>query len=329
MTDVSEHFLLLKADADRVANSQLLTRTVGLRIGDADVLVALDSAGHRHLLIPVSVGTVDGDSASQGVTLGQRVLRVGSEDLTYADLHCRMPALDGVFERLVDDTLARLSADSSSPLTTCRNVLDQWRALLRAAGTELSREELIGLVGELEVLRLLAHHDPPAALDAWRGPSRSVHDFVRGGAELEVKTSTSVDGTFISISNIDQLDPGLSGSLHLIVVHAREDVTAASLDDRIDELTGLGVPRDGLLVKVADAGHVYGAELPLADRYRIRSARAWQIGEDFPGLRRAEIGEARLKGVSRIRYELALDTAPRRIADADLDGVLANWLGAK
>ena len=38
---------------------------------------------------------------------------------------------------------------------------------------------------------------------------------------------TSVDGTFVSISNIDQLDPALVGSLHLVVVHAREDSTGA------------------------------------------------------------------------------------------------------
>ena len=57
------------------------------------------------------------------------------------------------------------------------------------------------------MLRLLATHNPVGALDAWLGPSMSVHDFVRGGAELEVKTTTSVDGNFVSISNIDQLDP--------------------------------------------------------------------------------------------------------------------------
>ena len=57
------------------------------------------------------------------------------------------------------------------------------------------------------MLRLLATDNPIRALDAWRGPTKSVHDFVRGGAELEVKTTTSVDGNFVAISNIDQFDP--------------------------------------------------------------------------------------------------------------------------
>lgn len=328
MTDVSDHFLLLTTEADRLAGRQLLTRPVGLHVGDRDVLVGLDVSGQKHLLVPLGSGQVEPDESSQGVTLGPRVLRVGpDEDVTYADLHCRMSTLDVVFERLVDDVLGRLAEDSTAPVTTCRIVLDQWRALLKAAGQPLSREATVGLVGELEVLQLLAQHDPPAALDAWCGPSGAVHDFVREGAELEVKTTTSVDGNFVSITNIDQLDPGLVGSLHLLVVHLREDVTAPGLDDRIDALIQLGVPRDGLLVKAASAGHIYGSSSAVPSRFRVRSVRAWPVGTTFPGLRRTDIGEQRLKGVSRIRYELALDAAPRRVPDKDLDGLLAGWMG--
>ena len=162
-------------------------------------------------------------------------------------------------------------------------MLDEWRALLKAAGQSVTRETVIGLVGELEVLRLLAAHNPVGALDAWRGPSKSVHDFVRGGAELEVKTTTSVDGNFVSISNIDQLDPTAITSLHLVVVHAREDSTAPGLDERIDELIGLGVPQDALLTKVAIAGYVYGSGALVDDRFQVRSVRAWIVGDSFPG----------------------------------------------
>ena len=251
-----------------------------------------------------------------------------STDVTYADLHCRISSLDLVFERLAEDVLRRLTADSSTPVTTCRKVLDDWRALLRAPSQSLSRETVVGLVGELEVLRLLASHNSIGAFDAWRGPSMSVHDFVRGGAELEVKTTTSVDGNFVSISNIDQLDPGLVSSLHLVVVHAREDATAPSLDERIDGLFALGLPNDALLTKVASAGYVYGSGVAVEDRFRIRSVRAWAVSDSFPGLRRAELGETRLKGISKIRYELALDSAPRRLSDEEFDLFMAAWVGS-
>jgi hypothetical protein len=256
------------------------------------------------------------------------VLRTKSGDVTYADLHCRIPSLAMVFERLAEDILERLAADDSAPDSTCRKVLGEWRALLKAAGQNVTRETVIGLVGELEVLRLLAAHNPAGALDAWRGPTRSVHDFARDGAELEVKTTTSVDGNFISISNIDQLDPAAMASLHLVVIHAREDISALGLDGRIDELIDLGVPRDALLTKAAMAGYVYGSGAPVEDRYRIRSVRAWVVGDSFPGLRRAELGEDRLRGVSKIRYELALDSAPKRLSDREFEQFKATWVGS-
>jgi hypothetical protein len=317
VTDIAEHFFLLEAEPRRASGSQLLTRPAGLEVAGHETLVAIDSARQKHLLIPLAVEEVEEDNASQGVTLGPRVLRVGASDVTYADLHCRMTPLDRVFQELAADVLRRLAAERSEPVAICHLVLTEWRALLKASGQSISRETIVGLVGELEVLRLLAMEDPVKALDSWQGPTMSVHDFVRGGAELEVKTTTSVDANFVAISNIDQLDPTLVASLHLVVVHAREDPLAPSLDERIDGLVALGTPRSALLTRVASAGYVYGSGTATGDRFRIRSVRAWKVGDSFPGLRRGELSEARLRGVSRLRYELALDSAPRRLSDEE------------
>jgi Putative PD-(D/E)XK family member, (DUF4420) len=327
VTEIGEHFALLEAQVRDVADSQLLTRPVGAKIGGRDMLAAIDALVKKHLLIPLTVNTVDNDNASQGVTLGSRVLRTDSGDVTYADLHCRISALALVFERRVEDVLKRLAVNDSAPVSTCRKVLDEWRALLKVAGQSATRETMIGLVGELEVSRLLAAHNPVGALDAWLGPSKSVHDFVRGRAELEVKTTTSVDGNFVSISNIDQLDPAAIISLHLVVVHAREDSAAPSHDERIDEIVGLGVPQNAILTKVANVGYVYGSGTSIDGRFQIRSVRAWSVGNSFPGLRRTELGEVRLKGVSKIRYELALDSTPKRLSDAEFNHLMATWAG--
>jgi hypothetical protein len=51
------------------------------------------------------------------------------------------------------------------------------------------------------------------------------------------------------------------------------------------------------------------------------------VGDNFPGLRRSGLGEGRLRGVSKIRYELALDSAPRRISDKDFKNFVMNWIG--
>ena len=327
MIEVGENFVLLEAQARDVAGSQLLTRAVGLKIGGRDTLAAIDAAGQKHLLIPLTVNTVDGDNTSQGVTLGSRMLRTDSGDVSLCG-----PALPDLFAGPCLRASGRRRTQAPScrrftPVSTCRKVLDEWRALLKVAGQDVTRETVIGLVGELEVLRLLAAHNPLGALDAWRGPSKSVHDFVRGGAELEVKTTTSVDGNFVSISNIDQLDPAAITSLHLVVVHAREDNRAPGLDERIDEVIGLGVPQDALLTKVATRWVCVRKRSPGQDRFQVRSVRAWIVGDSFPGLRRAELGEVRLKGVSRIRYELALDSAPQRLSKRGVRALHSNLGG--
>ncbi len=329
MNEIGEHFVFLASKGSQLSGTRLLTRPVGLKVQGREILVALDAAEEKHVLIPISDAAVDEDQSSQGVALSQRVLRVDGVDVAFADLHCRMPSLDLVFERLSDDVVARLAKDGTTPVDTCRQALDDWRSLLKSAAGGVSRETIIGLVGELEVLRLLAIHAPSAALSAWRGPSKSVHDFVRGGAEMEVKTTTSISGQVVSISNIDQLDPGLVDGLHLVVVHAQANELAPSLDERIDELIALGVPRGGLLGKVEDGGYVYENRPGIDDRYNVRSVRAWLVDDDFPGLRRNEIVEGRLKGVHNIKYELNLDATPNRLTDKEFATLLADWAKAE
>lgn len=328
MTEVGEHFVFLSAKAHDLSGSRLLTRPVGLSIGGRDVLVALDSSNEKHLLIPISGTTGVDDHSSRGVTLGLRILRVGGLDLAFADMHCRIPQLDLVFERLIEDVLARLANTRDDPVGTCRRALDDWRALLRAAAEPIPREKIVGLIGELETMRHLAMHDPLAALDAWRGPTGCVHDFVRGRSEIEVKATTAISGNVVSVSNIDQLDPHLSEALHLIVVHLRASESAPTLDERIDSLIAAGVPRGELLTRVEQAGYVYESGADIDDRFEIRSIRAWHVDHAFPGLRRNEIGEERLSGVEKIRYELLLDSAPNCLDINEFERLIVRFVGA-
>jgi len=326
-SDVGEQFVLLAQAADEVAGHSVLTRPLGVSVGAGEVLIGIDADGLKHLLIPVAERGMPEDYGSAGVALRERVLEVGGDPRIFADLCCLKPTLDLVFERLVEDVVARLGRDASDPVRACRSALDEWRELLRTAGQAMPRDAVVGLIGELEVLRLLARDGPVEALAAWKGPDAGVHDFAKAGAALEVKSTSSVDGNFVSISNLDQLDPSLVDELYLLVVHLRQDEAAPSLEERIDELLEIGLERQTLIDKVADAGYVYEAELHQPDRYAVRSVRAWRVSESFPGLRRSDLGERRLRGVGNIRYELALDAAPPRLDDDSLRLFLDDWLG--
>lgn len=328
MLDLPEQFVYLEAEAKAIRGDSLLSREVPPVVHGSNLLVALDARGDKHLLVPSGYDMVQTDSTSQGVTLNKRVLQIGGESVAFADLHCQMPSLGLVFERLAGDVVGRLQIDSSKPVATCRQVLDEWRTLLKAAGGQVAREVIQGLAGELEVLRLLANIDPANALDYWTGPTGALHDFICGTSHIEVKSTASNDPNFVTISSLDQIDPVGTEGLYLAVIHVRGDPTAPSLDQKVDAIAAQGVPREDLLRKVALAGYVYESGQDNDFRFQVASTRFWKVGAKFPGLRRSDIGEQRMKGVSKVKFELALDSAPPRVPDGEVAFLLQSFLGA-
>lgn len=326
---IGDHFVFLAAEAEAVSGSQLLTRPIGVIVRERDVLVGIDAAGEKHLLLPVRSDERVSDDQSQGVTLSVRPLYRQGVQVAYADLHCRGRNLDLVFERLVEDVVTRLQkATGLDAVSVCIATLDDWRALLRTAAQALTHDAIIGLVGELEVLEKIAAHHPAAALDSWTGPSGSVHDFVAGAGALEVKTTSSIDGKSVSISDLDQLDSALVDDLHLVVVHVRQDPTAPSVAERIDHLVAAGVPRQALLERLQKVGYVYDMDLHDQDRLVAGSVRVWAVDARFPGLRRSQLPEQSLHAVTRVRYDLFLDAAPPPLADDHADRLLSEWVQA-
>ena len=287
--------------------------------------MALTADGRRCLLVPLTSEKVRPDGRSRGVALGERQLEIGGQVRSFLELSCKDDRLNLVFERLVDDVLVRLHEAGQDPVRVAIGALDEWRELLRTARAGLDREHLLGLVGELEILRMLAESAPELALAAWAGPSGAMHDFVSEQRALEVKATSSVDGNTVRISNLDQLDPAPVDDLLLAVVHVRESVSGPTLDLRLDELVDMGMPRDELFERVAEAGYVYesGAALP---KFETRSVRLWHVSDEFPGLRRSRVNEQTLRGVSRVSYELSLDSLPRRLSDQVSEQTLRHWV---
>lgn len=324
MTGLAEHFVLLASgmDTNSVTGTQLMTRPIRLSIGGRNVLAALDRRGFKHILLPMANEKPYVDKEGSGVRLEHRVLSTGGENVRYLDIVCQIPELGLVFEHLCEDIVQRLEDDPSRPQETANRVLEEWRELLKSA-SGLTRELVLGLTGELEVLSILAACDPLGAVRAWRGPEGALHDFALGGRQLEVKTTSSTDGNYVEITHMDQLDPSIAPGLHLCVVHVREDDAGPDLDDRIDDLLMKGVPRRRLLDLVTKAGYLF--ESGRSERYSVRSVRIWIVDDAFPGLRRSEIAPSRLKGVSGVRYQLALDTASASLSNRSSEEYWRRW----
>ena len=93
----------------------------------------------------------------------------------------------------------------------------RWRNLVRAT-TGLSREDELGLTGELWLLkRLIAAEGPSSAL-TW---TDDIHDFRRGSSEIEVKTTIS-EVRHHTINGLGQLHPSVGMDLWLLSIQLKQ-----------------------------------------------------------------------------------------------------------
>lgn len=321
---VSEQFALLLGDSRR-HGEKVLTRRSGICTPLGPVLLGVDDDGLRHLLVPVPGEETPKDRVSRGINLGHRDLMFNDIEVRYADLSCTIRRLVGPFDRLVEDVLSRLGGEPNAGLNAVVSTLDDWRALLRRSLEGLSRDEVIGLIGELEIMSELASVDPVKAVLGWTGPSGAVHDFSRNGWDVEVKSTTAVNANTVRISNLDQLDPSLSTSLHLALVHLSSATDAPDIDARIDRLAYAGVPMDALETRLADMGYFRGMELSVPAQYSVREIRWWAVGDDFPGLRASDIEASRLFGVDGVSYELLIGVLPAALTDGAVAEAVGGW----
>lgn len=320
MSGVEEIFRLLTMGDVTPTPDTLVTRGTGVEVADGEVVVALDDSGTRRLLIPYRMRT---KGATEGA-LTFKSRNLGNPARPHLDLSCTRPELEGVFTAFCEHLLSTVEVGSDA-LVALRRAVDDWKDLLRA-GSGMSDEVAIGLIGELTILERLAAVDPVAAWDSWTGHLKQVHDFTAVSSELEVKATTVLDGGGVLIHGLDQLDPG-DRPLYLVVYRLAPDPGAPTLDERMDTLVSMGIPRHDLLGVVTPLGHTYGSGQPADEhRYRVRTRTAWLVGESFPGLRRSKLDAGLLAGVSRVRYTLSLDVLPAPLAKAQFEAVLGGLL---
>jgi Putative PD-(D/E)XK family member, (DUF4420) len=105
------------------------------------------------------------------------------------------PDLENIYAIVVAD-LIEATAAQANPVRAILLLFSRllaWQAFLRVRHSGLGREAVIGLFGELIVLRRVAAFAGWAiAINAWKGPFGGLHDFARRGQAVEVKTSVGV-----------------------------------------------------------------------------------------------------------------------------------------
>ncbi|MEL6243837.1 MAG: PD-(D/E)XK motif protein [Pseudomonadota bacterium] len=298
----------------------VVSRSSGTETGYGPARFALGPGRERRLLVPCAQG-VGGKELKGGPKLATAVVSYSSANghQPFIDILCHDRRLDVVFAELCREILKRLG-DGEGPLDAVIGTISDFRELLLSgAPTTVARSEVVGLLGELLVLRQLTGEDPDAAA-AWTGPFEQRHDFRRGTRALEVKTSSRADATKVTINGSHQLLAPANGELCLVHVRIEAAGSGSLTVGRVfDDLVATGADEERLRTGLGalgcpdphdEAWNSFAFELQGTDAYRVISG--------FPRVTPEQFSDGNVpEAISSLKYDVDLPVAGEFRMSAD------------
>lgn len=261
--------------------NEISSLTIEVNSGYGHLRFAIGPNGEPRLLVPCGPDVTLKEVTSNGrleLTLSR--LRIDSKSAQFIDVICVTRTLDSVFAELANEIINRISL-GEGPAKAVEGAITDFRSLL--SDDEVPDHQILGLIGELVVLRELAKYCSTAA-DAWTGPLGQRHDFRRGTYAIEVKTSGRADSTLITVSSIEQLTEPSEGILHLLHIKAEcTDHGPLTISALYSELLSLGCPQALLIQRIKKLGCT-NPSLSAWNRfsYALEGMDAYQVVEGFP-----------------------------------------------
>ena len=187
-------------------------------------------------------------------------------------------------------------------------VLEFRRLLSRNGGLLPSEDEILGLVGELLLLRRLVSVGPHL-WQGWNGPLGSARDYSWGTVDIEAKASRMAGESRLTVNGLDQLETedGRDLLIHhsILTENPMGTVDAPHLVDEIREQIS---DPEGFDTRLASAGYLSEqSDLWLEHRFTMHSMHIYRVSEGFPRIRRSDFPDGSLPaGVAKLRYDVLL-----------------------
>lgn len=283
---------------------------------DRPVYLAVDDRGHRHLLVQVPDNTpAITQKETRSLQVSTSRFEVGSNpELLYVDLACVDSSQNPTFSAVAQDLIRTLQSSHGPVRDAVLSAIARWRAFWSSRTTGMTREEAIGLFGELWFISRWLGPVTSSVIDHWQATSGARHDLQWPAASVEIKTAvTSAAGEPVhQVTNLDQLADPEHGDLYLFSLQVREDALSAntlhSLVDRI--ASDLDEDYQGLTTfneKLAVRGYTPADTQHAARPFRILAERLYRVAEGFPRITRDTFGAGGLPaGVADVGYSLDL-----------------------
>lgn len=301
---------------------------------DKPVYLAVDGRGHRHLLIQVPDSTApvsQRETRSLEVTTSRFQIG-GNPEALYVDLTCIDSTQHPTFSAVAQDMLRSLRTSAGPMRDSILNALARWRAFWSAKTTGLSREDALGLFGELWLMRRWLGPVNAQIVERWQATEGARHDFQWPVASVEVKTTaTRAAGDPVhQIASLDQLADPEQGQLFLFSLQVCDDALAANTLHSLVEGLAADMQKEFqalalLNEKLATRGYTPADRQVACRPLRILAERLYCVGADFPRLVRQTFQPTGLpSGVLDVGY--AIDLAACRqwlIASSPTDDAAA------
>ncbi|MFA4850685.1 MAG: PD-(D/E)XK motif protein [Methanoregula sp.] len=282
------------------------------------VFCAIDSENQRHILVQIRPDdSACEDRQSRGIQVVTRELNVhGQSPSRYIDLICIDPAGYSGFDLIGSEIITEMLKGIRSPAEIIHYVLAKWRRFWGQIPQDLlSRNEVIGLFTEIRYLteKLIPEVGPAEAVNRWRGPFGSRHDFEWPGCSVEVKATTSSRGRVFHINGIEQLDPPENGKLFFFGVRLREEGGAELTLPRIIESCRNLLVKDGDALDKFESALVHIGYSPHHNeeyekmRFRIIEEVLFEVNGDFPRINAKNFSAGIPTGIERVEYEINLN----------------------
>lgn len=230
-----------------------------------------------------------------GISVEERIL---SEHQMIVCLRLLQKEHQGLFYSLCLDIVSEI-ADAESPAAARSTFLrrtQMWQDLLRkAAVTRLSRQEQMGLVGELKFMTevMIPALGSAGAVRSWTGPDGRSKDFEAGKCWIEVKAYSAQGRREVHISSETQLDDAGEALLYLYTIPVSSSPDATTGGETLTELVAQLL--DQLKMESPDAANQAYEQLVAAgfsieheyeDRWITMEPTLYRVGRDFPCIRR-------------------------------------------
>ena len=325
-----EGWSLVRAGDREATGLEVPTIPAKLSTPAGDVRFAVGERGEARLLVPLhAADEAPAVIEAPSIRIGVSRFMIAGRYTRFLDLTCLESELETVFAEVADAIVKRI-ASGQRGVTAAISTIDDFRALLlRASRTSRQSGVIAGLVGELLVLNRLLERSP-GAWSAWCGPLGDRHDFRARGHALEVKTTTKVGNTEITVSSIEQLAEPTNGTLHLL--HLTVEPTSGGLLTVSALTRGATAKAAGRTDGIFDRLRALGcpdADAPEwnASAFRYEDERLFEVCGGFPRLTPAMLPQRSLpNGVSGVTYRLDLRAAARFRRDKEATTALEKEL---